>query len=47
MMRDAPHSRFPVIDGSHDDIVGFVHLRDLLMPPAEMAGSADRRHAGP
>lgn len=25
-----PHSRFPVVDGSHDDIVGFVHLRDLL-----------------
>jgi putative hemolysin len=32
-IRDTPHSRFPVIDGSHDDIVGFVHLRDLLMPP--------------
>jgi putative hemolysin len=32
-VRDTPHSRFPVIDGSHDDIVGFVHLRDLLMPP--------------
>ncbi len=32
MIRDTPHSRFPVIDGSHDDIVGFVHLRDLLMP---------------
>jgi putative hemolysin len=34
-IRDTPHSRFPVIDGSHDDIVGFVHLRDLLMPPEE------------
>jgi putative hemolysin len=32
-VRGAPHSRFPVIDGSHDDILGFVHLRDLLMPP--------------
>jgi putative hemolysin len=29
-IREMPHSRFPVIDGSHDDIVGFVHLRDLL-----------------
>jgi putative hemolysin len=24
-----PHSRFPVVRGSHDEIVGFVHLRDL------------------
>ena len=24
------HTRFPVVDGSHDDVVGFVHLRDLL-----------------
>jgi putative hemolysin len=34
-VRDSPHSRFPIIDGSHDDIVGFVHLRDLLMPPTD------------
>jgi putative hemolysin len=34
----ARHSRFPVIDGSHDDVVGFVHLRDLLTrPPADAA----------
>jgi putative hemolysin len=25
------HSRFPVVDGTHDDVVGFVHLRDLLI----------------
>jgi len=25
------HSRFPVIDGTHDDVIGFVHLRDLLL----------------
>jgi putative hemolysin len=31
--RTARHSRFPVIDGSHDDVVGFVHLRDLLIRP--------------
>lgn len=30
VIRDMPHSRFPVIDSSHDDVVGFVHLRDLL-----------------
>ena len=27
------HSRFPVIDTSQDDVVGFVHLRDLLARP--------------
>src|SRR5690242_57249 len=27
-----PHSRFPVVRGSHDDVVGFVHLRDLYAP---------------
>jgi putative hemolysin len=32
-VRGARHSRFPVIDGSHDDVVGFVHLRDLLIRP--------------
>jgi putative hemolysin len=34
-VRAARHSRFPVIDGSHDDVVGFVHLRDLLIPVDE------------
>ncbi len=33
VVRAARHSRFPVIDGSHDDVVGFVHLRDLLIRP--------------
>ena len=27
-----PHSRYPVMEGSADDIVGFVHVRDLLDP---------------
>jgi putative hemolysin len=30
---DSPHSRFPVVRGSHDDVVGFVHVRDLYRPP--------------
>ena len=29
---DAPHSRYPVIRGSADDIAGFVHVRDILDP---------------
>jgi putative hemolysin len=29
----ARHSRFPVVDGTHDDVIGFVHLRDLLIRP--------------
>jgi putative hemolysin len=27
-----PHSRFPVFEDSYDDVVGFVHSRDLLVP---------------
>jgi putative hemolysin len=40
LIRAARHSRFPVIDGSHDDVVGFVHLRDLLIPPTADGGGA-------
>ena len=30
---DAPHSRYPVVQGSnHDDVLGFVHIRDLVLP---------------
>jgi putative hemolysin len=29
---DAPHSRYPVIAGSSDDVVGFLHVRDLFTP---------------
>ena len=32
IVADKPHSRYPVFDESHDDVVGFVHVRDLLDP---------------
>jgi putative hemolysin len=32
-----PHSRYPVTRGSSDEIVGFVHLRDLLVASRERA----------
>jgi putative hemolysin len=28
------HSRYPIIDGDADHILGFLHVRDLLTPPA-------------
>ena len=31
----APHSRYPVTRANQDDVVGFVHVRDLLVPPAK------------
>ena len=35
-----PHSRYPVIRGSADEVIGFVHVRDLLDP--EMADGSLR-----
>jgi putative hemolysin len=34
LVRAEPHTRYPVVDGTHDDVVGFVHLQDLLIRPA-------------
>ncbi|MFE9959463.1 hemolysin family protein [Micromonospora sp. NPDC005299] len=33
LVRTEPHTRYPVVDGTHDDVVGFVHLRDVLLRP--------------
>ena len=32
LVNGKPHSRYPVVDGGLDDVIGFVHLRDLLAP---------------
>jgi putative hemolysin len=40
LTRERPHSRYPVIRGSADDVVGFVHVRDLFAP--EVAGRSVR-----
>ena len=37
-VRKLPHSRYPVIGESVDDVRGFVHVRDLLDPAADAVG---------
>jgi len=32
LVAEQPHSRYPVIRGSADDVMGFVHVRDLVDP---------------
>ena len=38
-----PHSRYPVVRGSHDEVVGFVHVRDLFAPGSPDAPCASAR----
>ena len=40
MSSSNPHSRYPVVRGSHDEVVGFVHVRDLFAP--EVSGATVR-----
>ncbi len=32
-VQNEPYSRFPVYQDNYDDVIGFVHVRDLLVPP--------------
>jgi len=38
LIETSPHSRYPVTDQSADNIIGFVHVRDLLAPDAARRG---------
>jgi len=33
---DSPHSRYPVIGRGIDDVLGFVHIRDLVLPDSRV-----------
>ena len=35
---DQPHSRYPVAGTSQDDVIGFLHVRDLMVPPNNARG---------
>jgi putative hemolysin len=37
-----PYSRLPVYQGSYDNVIGFVHIRDLLGPAADQVGLIDQ-----
>lgn len=37
---DAAHSRYPVVRGSSDEVIGFIHVRDLL--DTSLAGSGEK-----
>jgi putative hemolysin len=39
---DSPHSRYPVTGASNDDVLGFVHIRDLILGAPGTDPSTDR-----
>ena len=39
---DSPHSRYPVTGQSNDDVLGFVHIRDLILGGPGIDPSTDR-----
>jgi len=45
LVRAQPYSRYPVIGRNFDDVLGFVHVRDVLQPPAGADPHQVRVHA--
>jgi putative hemolysin len=39
---DSPHSRYPVVGDGNDDVLGFVHIRDLILGGPGIDPSTDR-----
>ncbi len=37
VVANATHSRFPIFEDSYDDVIGFVHARDLLEPGLDLS----------
>lgn len=37
LVRESGYTRFPVYEGSRDNIIGFIHAKDLLHPSPEMS----------
>jgi putative hemolysin len=46
-LRQSPHSRYPVTGSSADDIIGFIHVRDLLDPEVSSRSIPVREVARP
>ncbi|MDQ1293948.1 MAG: magnesium and cobalt exporter, family [Actinomycetota bacterium] len=46
-VQNLPHSRYPVVDGGLDDVVGFVHVRDLFREIDPPVSVTLRRRARP
>ena len=44
-IRDLPYSRYPVTGRNFDDVLGFVHVRDVLQPPPGSDPATTRVHA--
>ena len=44
-VRDKPFSRYPVTGRGFDDVLGFVHVRDILQPPDGSDPETTRVHA--
>jgi putative hemolysin len=36
---EQPHSRYPVAGSSQDDVIGFLHVRDLMVPATKARGT--------